>query len=80
MYKLLDSDASASIVHEDVLYKHHGTHKDKRINGQLWQYFCNTLNHFVQIYAKYHLTNKLLNYNLILGRDLLHLLGIIFNF
>ena len=31
-------------------------------------------------YAKCHLTDKLLNYNLILGRDILHELGIFFNF
>ena len=35
------------------------------------------LNHSTEIYAKYYLTNKLLNY---LGKDLLHLLEIIFNF
>ena len=38
------------------------------------------LNHSAEIYAKHHLTDKLLNYNLILGRDILHELGIIFNF
>ena len=38
------------------------------------------LNHSAEIYAKCHLTNKLLNYNLILGRHILHKLGIIFNF
>ena len=41
--------------------------KIKRINRLIW-------------YAKYQLTNKLLNYDLILGRDILHGLGIIFNF
>ena len=38
------------------------------------------LNHSAEIYAKCHLTDKLLNFNLILGRDILHKLGITFNF
>ena len=38
------------------------------------------LNYIADIYTKYHLTNKLLNYNLILGIHILHKLGIIFNF
>ena len=38
------------------------------------------LNHSAEIYEKCHLTNKLLNYNLILGRNILHELRIIFNF
>ena len=38
------------------------------------------LNHSAKIYVKWLLTNKLLNYNLILGRDILHELGINFNF
>ena len=33
-----------------------------------------------EIYAKYNLTNILLNYNLILGRDILQELGIISNY
>ena len=33
-----------------------------------------------EIYAKYHFTDKLLNYNLILAWDIIHELGIIFNF
>ena len=37
------------------------------------------LNHSAEIYAKYYLTNKLLYYNLILGRGIVHELGIIFN-
>ena len=37
------------------------------------------VNHPAEIFAKCHLTDKLLNYNLILGRDILHKLGIIFN-
>ena len=38
------------------------------------------LNHSAEIYAKFHLRNKLLNYNLILGRDILQELRIICNF
>ena len=38
------------------------------------------LNHFADIYVKCQLTDKLLNYDLILGRDILYELGIIFNF
>ena len=34
------------------------------------------LNYSAEIYAKCHLTNKLLNYDLILGRDILHELGL----
>ena len=37
-------------------------------------------NYAAEIYSKHYLTNKLSNYNLILGRDLLHQLDIIFNF
>ena len=38
------------------------------------------LNHFAEIYAKCHLMEKFLNCDLILGRDILHKLGTIFNF
>ena len=38
------------------------------------------LDHSAEIYAKCHLTDKLLNYDLFLGRDIQHKLGIIFNF
>ena len=38
------------------------------------------LNHIKKNYAKCHLTNTLLNFNLILGRDILHELGKNFNF
>ena len=38
------------------------------------------LNHSAEIHAKCHLTDKFLNYDLILGRDILHGLRIIFNF
>ena len=38
------------------------------------------LNHTAELYEKYHLTKALLNYDLILIRDILHGLGIIFIF
>ena len=38
------------------------------------------LNCTSEIYAKYHSTDNLLNYDLILDRDILHKLGIVFNF
>ena len=38
------------------------------------------LNHFVDVYVKCCLTDKLLNYNLFLGRDMIHELSRIFNF
>ena len=38
------------------------------------------LNHSTKIHAKCHLTDKLLSLDLILGRDILDELGIIFNF
>ena len=38
------------------------------------------LNHTVKIFARSYLTNKLLNYDLILGRDIKHKLSIIFIF
>ena len=38
------------------------------------------LNHCKEIYVNCHLTDKLLNYKLSLGRDILHELGIIINF
>ena len=38
------------------------------------------LNHTAKIYTKCHLTDKLSNYDLILGSDILHELGIFFNF
>ena len=38
------------------------------------------LNNSTDIYAKFHLTNTLLNYNLIIGRDILRDLGMIFHF
>ena len=38
------------------------------------------LKHSTEIYPKCHLTDKILNYDLILGRDTIHKLEIIFNF
>ena len=49
----------------------------------LWYFFVAEVqkpNHTADIYAKYQFTNKLLNYDLSLGRDVLHELGIIFSF
>ena len=89
---LLDSAASASIVRKDVLYVRLKIHKDKKNKWSTMAGAFNItfvtgiililtkLNHSAEIYAKCHLTDKLLNYNLILGRELLHKLGIIFNF
>ena len=89
---LLDSSASALIICKDVLYKQHKILKNKKNKRSTMAGTFNTifiteiilklpeLNHFAKIYAKYHLTDKLLNYNLILARDILHKLGIVFNF
>ena len=38
------------------------------------------LNHTAEIYVKFHLTYKLFNYNLILGKNMLHKLGKIIYF
>ena len=89
---LLYCSASALIVGIDVLYKQHKILKDKENKWSTVAGTNNTtfvteiilklpaLNHSVKIYAKCHLTGKLLNYDLILGRDILHKLGIVFNF
>ena len=86
---LLDSSASALIVHEDVLHEHHRILKDKK---NKWSTIAGTFivtelklktpgfNLPAEIYAKCHLTDKLLNCNFILGRDILHELGLIFYF
>ena len=71
------------IVHKDVLYQLHrilpaGTFNTtfvKEIILKLPQ-----LNHSTEVNAKCRLMDKLLNYDLILGRDILHQLGIIFDF
>ena len=89
---LLDSNASASIVRKDVLYERYRILKDKKTIWSIMVGTFNTtyfteiilklpeLNHSAEINAKCHLPNKSLNYNLILGRDILHILGIVFNF
>ena len=38
------------------------------------------LNHIIEIDAKCHLTNTLLNYDLIIGRNIIYELGLLFNF
>ena len=76
---LLDSGTNASILRKDVLYE--------RVAGTFNTIFITEivlklplLNHSTEIYTKWHLTNKFLNYHLILGRDILHEVGIIFKF
>ena len=81
---LLDTGASALIVHKDVLYKFYKIFKDKKNNWSTMAGTFNTsfvteiilklpeFNRSVQIYAKYHLTYKLINYDLILGRDIIY--------
>ena len=88
--KLLDSGAGASIVRKDVLYKRHKILKDKKNKSLTTAGTFNTsfvteiilklpaLNHSAEIFAKCHLPDKLLNHDLILSRDILHELGIIF--
>ena len=89
---LLDCDANSPIVRKDLLYEYHKILKDKKNKKSTMAGTFNTtfvaeiksklpeLNHFADIFAKYHLINKLINYNLTLGGDKLHELGIIFNF
>ena len=86
---LLDSSVSASIVCKGAFNKRHkilDEKKNKR-SGTFNMTFVTEIilklpdfNHSEDIYAEYHLTDKLLNYDLILGREILHKLGIIFNF
>ena len=89
---LFDSSANTSIICKDKLYKGNRILNDKKNKWSTKEGTFNTtfvteitfklpeLNNSVEIYAKYHLTNKLLNYNLIICTDILHKLGIIFNF
>ena len=89
---LLDSYASASIVCKDVVHRNHKILKDEKNKWSTMKGTFNTtytteltfklleLNPHAEIYVKCHLTDKLLNYNLILGRDILHELAIMFNF
>ena len=90
---LLDSGASGLIIRKrDILYERHRIFKGKKnkcsnMAGTYNSTFVTEialklpeLNHSAEIYAKCHLTDKLLNYNLILGRDILNKLGIMLNF
>ena len=81
---LLDCGASASIVRKEVLYERHKFVKDKKNKWSTMAETFNTtfgteiilklpeLNHSAEIYVKCQLMDKLLNYNSILGRDILH--------
>ena len=84
---MLDSGTIASVIHKDVLHKCHKIIEQKHV----WFTMVGTLNqtstmemelklpelnHNVAIYTNY----ALLNCNLILGRDKLYDVGIIFNF
>ena len=87
---LLDSGTSESIVHKDVLHKGNQTLKDKKNKRLTMAGIFNTYllvelklklpesNHSAKIYAKCNLTDDELNYNLILGSDILHELAMIF--
>ena len=90
---LLDSGASVSIVlNKDVLHERHQILKDKKYKWWTMARTFNTSfvteiifklpesNHYTEIYTKCNLTDKLLNHDLILSRDIRHKLGIIFNF
>ena len=89
---LLDSGAGALIMRKDVLCEQHKILIDKKnkcstIAGTFNTTFTTEiilkhpeLNHYTEIYAKCHLIDKLLNYDLILGKDILHELEIMFTF
>ena len=89
---LVHNNASVLIARKGVLYKRHKILKDKKNKWSTMAGTFNTtlvteiilklskLNHYGEIYVKCNLTDKLLNYDFILGRDILHKLGIIFNF
>ena len=80
---LLDSGASSLIIQKDMLYKRHKILKDKKNKWSTMAGTFNTtfvieiilippeLNHSAEIYAKCQMTDKLLNYDLILGKDTL---------
>ena len=85
---LLDSGASASIIH---IERHLIMYDKKNKWSTMVRNFNKTfvmklklktpkLNYSAEINTKYHLTDTLLNYNLILGRDILHEVGKIFHF
>ena len=89
---LLNSGAGVSIVRKDILYERHKILKDKKNKWSIMAGTFNTsflteiilklleLNHSSKICIKCHLMDELLNQNLFLGSDILHKLGIIFNF
>ena len=78
----LYSGASSSIVRKDVLHERHKILKDKKNKWSTMARTFNTtfvtelilklpeLNHSKKIYTKYHLTDKLSNYDLILCGDI----------
>ena len=80
---LLDSGASALIIHKDVSYNRQQILKDKKSKWSTMAGTFNTtfvteitlklpeLNHSAENYKKYYLTNKLLKYDLILGSNIL---------
>ena len=89
---LLDSSANTSIARKEVLYKRHKILKDDENKWSTMAGTFNTtfvteiilklteFNKSTKICAKCNLTDKLLNYDLIPGRDILHKLEIIFIF
>ena len=89
---LLDSGASASIIHKDFVSKENYV-KSKDV--QQWTTMAGTfkttrtahvtlklpeLNHTAEISANFHVTNQKSTYNIIFGRKLLKDLGIILDF
>ena len=85
---LLDSGANASIVRKDIIHKRHKILKDKK---NKWSVMAGTfkitfvtnlilklpeVNYSTDIYKKCHNTDKLLNYDLILGNNILYKVGI----
>ena len=79
---MLQSCANASIVSKDVLYERHKILKETFNTIFVTEIILKLpeWNHSAAINKKYHLTDKLLDYDLILDSDILHELGIIFNF
>ena len=85
---LLDSSTNALIIRKTCCTSNTKFLKIKRINGKLWQgpshttFVTEITLKLLELYhsTKCYLTDKLINYDFILGRDMLHKLGIIFNF
>ena len=79
---LCDNGASVLIKRKDIIYEHNQILKDKKNKWSTMARTFNTtfvtetifklqeLNHSEEIYEKCYLTDKLLNYDLILGRDI----------